>query len=79
MAILVARGLLVLSLGFMEHCRLRLSWKSVKVSANIDWLGQSEQSGCIHNCSQFLLSRGCFIVTQRPKLLPVLMVCFSFV
>lgn len=43
MAILVARGLLVLSLGFMEHRRLRLSWKSVKVSASTDWLGLSEQ------------------------------------
>lgn len=74
---MVARELLVFSFGFMEHHRLSLGRESVQMSANIDWLGQSEQSGIVHNFTD-TLSRGYFAVTQRPKLLPVLTVRFSF-
>jgi hypothetical protein len=50
--------------------------ENVKMSANTAWMGQSEQSGMVHNCTD-ILSRGYFAVTQRPKPLPVLALGFS--
>lgn len=50
--------------------------ENVEMSANADWLGQSEQSGMVPNCTD-ILSRGCFAVTHGPKRLPVLALCFS--
>lgn len=76
MAIVIARGLLVLSLGFMEHCRFEL--ENCEDVCQHRLAGQSEQSGFAHNCPD-ILSRAYFAVTQRSKLLPVLTVCFRFI